>query len=222
MEYKQIVFDVDGTLVNTEYAVLHSFRDTLLALPKSELPLKTADTLFLDGKTDIPLKNLDFALGITGADALQKLGIKNIPGVLEAWTQNLHKYDGYTDVFDGMEEVLEKLSKKGYEMGIITSRTVDEFEYDFCNLHIRRYFKTVICADDTKKHKPDPEPLFAYMEKTQTERTQVLYIGDSEYDSRCASNAGVDFALAGWGCKNPAIPAKYRLKQPSDLVMLLC
>ncbi len=66
MGYQQIVFDVDGTLIDTEYAVIHSLQDTI----------KT-----ISGKT-VPDKELTFALGITGENALQRLGVNDIASAL--------------------------------------------------------------------------------------------------------------------------------------------
>ena len=62
MKYKHIVFDIDGTLIDTEYAVLHSLQETIRVLSGRE----------------IPCAELIFALGITGIDALKKLEIKDI------------------------------------------------------------------------------------------------------------------------------------------------
>ena len=69
MKYKHIVFDIDGTLIDTEYAVLHSLQETIKGLSGRE----------------IPCSELRFALGITGTDALKKLAIKDTSYAIELW-----------------------------------------------------------------------------------------------------------------------------------------
>ncbi len=204
-KYKHIVFDVDGTLVNTESAIVYSLQETLLAVMGKE----------------IPLVELTFALGITGEDALKRLEIDDIPAAMEIWVKNLRKYTDMVVVFQGITELLDQLSKQGYELGIITSRTKDEFGDDLERAGVLELFTTIVCADDTTEHKPTPAPLFKYMELTGADCSQILYIGDSEYDSGCAEGAGVDFALAGWGCHNRDIKAKYCLDEPEGLLAVL-
>ncbi len=60
-----------------------------------------------------------------------------------------------------------------------------------------------------------------YMELSGAGRRQLLYIGDSEYDSMCAEHAGVDFSLAVWGSSSQKIRADYYLKKPGDLLPIL-
>lgn len=204
MKYRQIVFDIDGTLLDTEYAVLHSLQDTIM---------------HYTGKT-IPTDELTFALGITGEDALYRLGMKDISGALDLWIGKLRGYADTVTVFDGIAELLEKLSAMHLGLGIVTSKTKEEFEREFAMFGIRHYFKTVICADDTTEHKPEPAPLLKYMELSGTGQDQMLYIGDSKYDSMCAESAGIDFALALWGSRGREIGADYYLKRPLDLFLI--
>lgn len=205
MKYKQIVFDVDGTLLNTESAILHSLQEVMRTI-SGEM---------------IPFEKLTFSLGITGEDALQILGVEDIAATMDLWNEKLRDFADATSVFDGIEELLEELLKLGCEMGIITSRTKEEFEFGFGQFDIKRYFKTIICADDTEEHKPNAGPLRKYMELTGADRSEVLYIGDSEYDSQCAENAGTDFALAGWGAHNKMLKANYHLEKPEELLAII-
>ena len=203
--YRHIVFDVDGTLIDTEYAVLHSFQDTLL---------------LLTGKK-ISTEELTFALGITGEDALNQLGIKDTSSVLELWNKNMRRYADTVSVFSGITELLENLLRQNCKIGIVTSRTREEFEHDLSHLPINRFFETIVCADDTQAHKPDAAPLLKYMESTGAECGETLYIGDSKYDSACAENAGVDFALALWGSHSRTIKANYYPEKPADLLSVI-
>lgn len=63
---------------------------------------------------------------------------------------------------------------------------------------INGYFKTIICTNDTDEHKPAPARPITYMELANCNKNELLYIGDSAYDTECAMRVGPDFALAGW------------------------
>ena len=205
MKYKHIVFDIDGTLIDTEYAVLHSLQETIRALSGRE----------------IPCSELKFALGVTGIDALQTPDIKDISYATALWDKNMCKYADTIKVFDGITGLLKNLLSLDYKMGIVTSKTREEFTHDFCQFGISHYFKTIICADDTQEHKPNAAPLLKYVELSKTEHRKVLYIGDSKYDSISAENAGIDFALAVWGSHNKHIRADYFLERPADLLSFI-
>lgn len=205
MKYKQIVFDVDGTLIDTEYAVLHSLQDTIK---------------HMTGK-NIEIEKLTFALGITGNDALTCLGVEDVSGALSLWDKNMKKYMDRVCIFDMIIDLLKQLDRAGYELGIVTSKTREEFANEFSIFGVDDYFKTVICADDTDEHKPNPAPLLKYIELTKCKNEDLLYIGDSEYDLKCAMKAGTDFALAGWGAKrmlNTLISFKTPLDAIKELV----
>lgn len=204
MRYKHIVFDLDGTLIDTERAILPSLRDTLEELTGRHYEEQA----------------LTFALGITGADALKQLGIADIPTALSLWNEKMHRYGNSVSLFGGVVEALTKLWKQRLVLGIVTSKTREEFAHDFSKFGIGSYFQTVVCAEDTVEHKPSPAPLLKYMELSGAHREKALYVGDSIYDSQCAHAAGVDFALALWGTHDPAIPAQHRIQMPRHLLTL--
>lgn len=204
MGYQHMVFDVDGTLIDSGEADVRGLQDTLEQLTG----------------VVTPLEELHFSLGIPGKDALRILGIEDIDAVEEQWIQNNLRYWDAITLFDGMKETLETLFARGIRLGVATSRTHREFDADFPRYGVARLFGPMICADDTTSHKPEPGPLLRYLELTGARPEEVLYVGDTINDSLCAQRAGVDFALALWGTFDPTIPARHRLEDPAQLLEL--
>lgn len=204
MKYTHIVFDIDGTLTDSEHALLVSLRDMV----KSR-----------KGKVYDP-DDLKFALGITGADAMRQLGFADaeIEPAMRDWEAYLRIYDSEITVFDGADELVQALRDMGCTLGVATSKTRGQFDEEFCRFDIARHFGVCITADDTEEHKPKAGPLLKYMELSGAKAEEMLYIGDSAYDSGTAHSAGVDFALAVWGTNNMEIPAQYRPETPLDVL----
>lgn len=200
--YKHIVFDVDGTLIDTEFAVLHSLQDIL----KDVLGQKFS------------LKELEFTLGITGENALKQLKVTDIQKTLELWNEKLELYKDKVVVFEGIKDLLQALTKREYQLGIVTSKTRNEYKVEVTPFELDKYFDIIICADDTSNHKPNPEPLLKYLELSQVDLKEIIYIGDSVYDYECATSANIDFAFAKWGNKRLNIDAKYILESSMDLL----
>jgi len=201
--YKCVIFDVDGTLIDTEEGILASLQRVV----KEEL------------NQDIDLDKLKFALGIPGDAALRELGIKDIAKANHNWIKYGEDYSHLIKVYEGIEKNLERLQNTGIYIGIATSRTVQELENDFCPLGLKKYINTIISADDTEKHKPEPEPLLKFLEISKISPSSALYIGDTIYDMKCANGAGIDFALALWGAKSSdgITDVKYVLKNPDEI-----
>lgn len=200
--YKHIVFDIDGTLIDTEFAVLHSLQDIL----KDVLGQK------------FPLKDLEFTLGITGENALKQLKVTDIQKTLELWNEKLELYKDKVVVFEGIKDLLQTLTQREYQLGIVTSKTRNEYKVEVTPFELDKYFDIIICADDTSNHKPNPEPLLKYLELSQVDLKEIIYIGDSVYDYECATSANIDFAFAKWGNKRQNIDAKYILESSMDLL----
>ncbi len=203
--YKHIVFDIDGTLVDNEKAILHSLQEVLLMTMGKEFSYE----------------QLAFCMGIPGEDTLERLGVEDVPGVMNLWIEALRRCEDMVTIYKGIEELLIRLSDRGYRLGLASSRSRELLEKDFNKLKISKYFEIKICADDTLEHKPTGAPLLKYIESAGADTCEVLYIGDSVNDSMCAGDAGVDFALAVWGSHTEETPAKYYLRTPSDLLSIL-
>lgn len=204
--YECIIFDVDGTLVNTEKAVIGSLQRMLKVEYNKELQ---EDELF-------------FTFGIPGEKALQQLGISDINKAMEKWGMHLQDFLKHIKVYNGIEEVVKKLDEIGIKTGIVTSRNNEEIENDLVLSKIIHYFPCIISADDTLKHKPEPEPLLKFLEITETDPSKAIYIGDTIYDFKCADDAGIDFGLALWGAKgSEKIEGKYKFNDPNEILDIL-
>ena len=108
--FDHIVFDVDGTLADTEESVLSS----LGQIVQEET-----------GKT-LPRHELEFALGIPGKNALEKLGIYS-QATLDRWCQVAASFKSTISVFPGLHQVIATLSDNGCKLGIVSSRARDEY-----------------------------------------------------------------------------------------------
>jgi HAD superfamily hydrolase (TIGR01549 family) len=204
--YNCIIFDIDGTLLDTEIAVLSSLQKLV----------------FEELNKNLSFDELRFALGIPGEVTLNKLGIPNILDGNMKWNKYLKEYFHHVKVFDDIKDTLIKLNEIGILIGIVTSKTKEEFLNDFVPFELHNYFKLVVCADDTEKHKPNPDPILKFIELSGVNKSKTIYIGDTKYDMDCAFGAGIDFALALWGAKSSiGINANYILENPKQVLKLI-
>ncbi|MEL7588151.1 MAG: NUDIX hydrolase N-terminal domain-containing protein [Prolixibacteraceae bacterium] len=202
MKYSHIIFDVDGTLVDTEKALLCSLQDTVFEL-KGERP---------------DLADLKFSFGIPGDVTLKQLGIGEIERANQIWYDRFNEYYDSVVLFPGIEALIRELHSKGYRLGIVTSRNRMEFGEDFPRFGLSEYFGTVVCAGDSPESKPQPGPMLKYLETAGISAGEALYIGDTIYDWQCAAGAGVDFGLALWGHNSARhIRADYFFGDPCEI-----
>ena len=123
--FDHIVFDVDGTLADTEESVLSS----LVQIVQEE----TSKTL--------PRHELEFALGIPGKDALEKLGIYS-QATLDRWCQVAASFKSTISVFPGLLEVIATLADSGCKLGIVSSRARDEYTDEIAPLGFDKFLNT--------------------------------------------------------------------------------
>lgn len=203
MKYKHIIFDIDGTMLDSAYADLTALQRVLFELQN----------------TNYPISDLHFALGIPGEIALKQLGVEDTSIANQLWNRYMTELSCTMTLFDGIKELLVELKERDVKLGIITSKNKKEFHNDFIPFGIDIYFDTVITVEDSIAPKPSAEPMLAYLSKTRIKPQEALYIGDTLYDRECAATAGVDFGVAMWGCHSiKQIHATYYFKTPKDVL----
>lgn len=206
---KTILFDVDGTLINTAYVMTHSLQKTLM----EEIQLS------------VDVEDLDYILGIPGRAALEKFtkDEKELEQLLNAWNKNVLLYAEHVSVYPGIEKTLKNLKAADIRLGIVTSKTSNEMKTEFDIFNLNHYFEVFITASDTENHKPHPEPIQKAIDLLAVEKSETIYIGDSLYDMKSAKACGVKFAVANWGALDLALftEADYFLENPADLLKLI-
>jgi HAD superfamily hydrolase (TIGR01549 family) len=200
-----VIFDIDGTLMDTEKAILCALQKLL----KEERNISYS------------AEELTFILGIPGKEALRILNVSDPDQALAKWDHYLSEYFSHISIFPEIEKAVRYLHTSGIKTGIVTSKTRHEYEKDFIPFGLNQYFQYVVCTNDTLKHKPHPEPLIKCMEMASVKPEESIYIGDTIYDAQCASSAHVDFALALWGTKNKNISSNYKFSNPLEILDLI-
>ena len=207
MRYTHIAFDIDGTLIDTQDTFTYSFAKTILEL-KGEV---------------VSPDDLVQYFGLPSMVGIEMVGFDDHEAALELWEKHYREMAAYKSrPYPGVNEAIEKIVTAGIKIGVITSRSRDEFEFDKNMDPWRPLLVSAICADDTEKHKPDGEPALAFAAKAGVDVSQCLYMGDTIMDARCAANAGMDFALATWnGAPSEGIPSDYRFSSAEEMLAIV-
>lgn len=184
--YKLLVFDWDGTLMNSAQHIVDNM-------------LKAIDALGLPRRTPEQISEL---IGLGLNDAFQRLY-----GDLssEYASELLQRYrQGYVKVaqdnsmlFDGAQAALEQLRETGYQLGIATGKSRAGLDRALHETGLGEHFVVTRCADESA-NKPHPQMLFDILETTGFNAGSALVIGDTEYDMQMAAAAGIP--AVGVGC----------------------
>jgi len=207
--YKYFIFDIDGTLIDTERTCVLSLIETVRQLMHIEMSEEEAYQYF----------------GLPSGKVGEVLGYPDTEYFGREWEENFIAMSHLISPFDGVEQVLSDIRAAGGKMGCVTSRNRFEFEKDEHLAKLLHYFNLTICAEDSPRHKPFPDPLLAFMdglsriEGKKIDPRECVYIGDTMRDCQCSHDAGCDFALADWNGRGlQGIPAEYHFILPSQIV----
>ena len=210
--FNHFLFDIDGTLIDTEKTGVLSLIDTVRQLTGEEMPYERAYGYF----------------GIPSAKVGELLNYPDNIHFGEVWEQNFIRLSYMIQPFDGIREVLSAVKASGRRIACVTSRNRFEFGKDEHLGRMLHFFDHTVCAEDSEKHKPFPDPIFAYFRMSEdttgiaVNPEECIYIGDTMHDCQCSHAAGVTFALADWNGRGmQGIPAEYHLSSPEEILNLL-
>ena len=184
MRKKYIIWDFDGTLVNTNDIIIESWQATFEHYLGHKLPEKEVVATF--GET----------LADTIAEKIPGRTYEEVRDYYRAY-QAAH-CAGRVYVFEGIRELLDELKARGCRLGVATSRTIYSYSDYMKELGLEGYMDAAVTMEDVAKHKPDPESIIKVLEKLGASAGEAIMIGDTKYDIGCANNAGVESVLVGW------------------------
>lgn len=192
--YTALLFDLDGTLLNTNELIIESF----LHILGGAFPGK------YDRESVIPF--LGPSLEET-FDAIDPSLTESLIAGYRSW--NIQQHDQMVTPFDGVVETLHKLKEQGYKLAIVSTKRRVMIERGLKLINCELLFDTIIGQDDVKHTKPDPEPLELAMERLGVEKENALMIGDNFHDIVGGQRAGVDTAAVSWSIKGEAFLATF-------------
>ncbi len=185
--YSLLVFDWDGTLMDSAPRIVNSFHTAI-------------NELQLPSRTDQAISHV-IGLGLTEAILVlyPDEPLKRRNALMEAYRHHFLNISTLsTPLFDGVEETLHTLQAQGYQLAVATGKSRRGLDRSLQQSGLGELFLLTRTAEETRS-KPDPLMLQEIMQQLQHAPADTLMIGDSEYDLGMAVNAGVDSIAVSYG-----------------------
>ena len=214
-ECKAILFDLDGTLIDTTRLILYCFNHAWQTICGQTHPPE----VFIS-TMGIPLKDaMHRLLGATEGMQLEQIGELRTAGFVESLVReyracNASNHDRLARPFPAIKPVMTSLRERGYAMGVVTSKSRQFAERGLRLCGLWEFVDVFVSMDDTSRHKPHPEPLLLALERLQIDPQHAVYVGDSRHDMQAGRAAGLRTVAALWG---PVPRAELELENPDVL-----
>lgn len=182
MAVKALLFDFDGTLLNTNDLIIQTFMHVLNERFPGQYSPK--DCLKFIGPS---LKQTFSDIAPGEEDALM--------AKYRAW--NIEHHDELVTQYPNVVSTLEQLKELGIRLAIVSTKRNDMIDRGLSVLGAAQLFDVRIGTDDVKNVKPDPEPVLLALERLGVDKEDAIMIGDNSHDIEAGHHAGV---RAAWCC----------------------
>ncbi len=217
MQYKRydtIIFDLDGTLLNT----LDDLADSVNAI-------MTQEGYCLRTKGEIREFIGDGAKSLIEKSLPEAANEDEILRCLKLFREHYMKHmQNQTKPYDGIMKLLKELKGKGIKIGVVSNKP-DEATKEVCRLYFGNFVNVAIGDNAMRKKKPDPDNVFEALAQLNSKRDKTLYVGDSNTDMITAKNAGLISVGVTWGYRSREVllleGADYIIDEPGQIITLI-
>jgi pyrophosphatase PpaX len=181
-----VLFDLDGTLIDSIELLLSAFRHAFTAV-RGSVPSEEAWIAGIGTPLVTQLR------GFTSDEA-------EVAALVAAYREYQHAHhDRLVREFEGVGETLALLRGRGHPMALVTSKGMELAQRALVWTELRAYMDAVVGADMCERHKPHPEPVHLALELIGYEPADAVFVGDSPHDVEAGNAAGVATVAALWG-----------------------
>lgn len=185
MNIDTILFDMDGTLIDTNKLIHESFVHTF---NHYGLSFTDEEILTFNGPPLI--------------ETFTNINPELAHSMVETYREhNIANHDAFVKVFPTVIETLERLKAENIKMAVVSAKMRPGVELGLEMTNIRQYFDTIVSVDDVTQPKPHPEPVLKAMHELGGRKETSLMIGDNSHDIESGNNAGVKTVGVKWSAK---------------------
>lgn len=209
-KHKILMFDLDGTLVDSRRDLATAINLTLADYGQAPLSVETVASYLGDGARQLMARCFD------GADVDLDEATRRMGGYYER-----HLLDA-TRVYDGIVELLECAAAKGFQLAVVTNKIQESARQIVDGLGIGSHFSVVLGDDGQRELKPSPEPLREALKRTACEPEGSWMIGDNHTDLKSGHAGGVQTCFCEYGFgKTCGQPSDLSICSPTELIAAL-
>jgi pyrophosphatase PpaX len=179
-----VLFDLDGTIVDSGWMILESFRFATRTVLGREIPDEVLLSRVGSGHLEEQMREFDSEQ----ADELARV-----------YRRHYAPLHADLRAFPGMLELLERLHDEGRRLGIVSAKRNDIVELAFEALGFGHVMDVVVGSDAAPRGKPHPDQILVALERLGAEPDDTAYVGDAPFDVAAAKAAGVHAIGVTWG-----------------------
>ena len=190
MAIKAVLFDLDGTLVDSAHDLTHALNRLLAEQGLGALSVEEVKGMIGDGAGML----VERGLAAKGGDPAEAPAL--VPRFLELYEGNAARL---TRPYPGVEEMLRALGERGMPLAVVTNKPYAASCEILEALDLVRFFATVVGGDSRPERKPHPAPLLWAAERLGISPGEALMVGDNHHDVSAARAAGMTAVAVTWG-----------------------